>query len=153
MKDEKSQNWSWGIQFIAHNKNNRYHKGIKQIPYVLRYGQPCRVELTRMNLPPDLLNPFQSEEELEEVMAQATIITAPQTAAARSCQKVTTTTVAQATVVECQLIHCQTKKRKAAAPKIENSNYQPGQDELKVIQRRKRNEEMLIELGLGETGK
>jgi hypothetical protein len=38
MEDEKSQNWSWGIQFIAHKKNNRYHEGIKHIPYVLRYG-------------------------------------------------------------------------------------------------------------------
>jgi hypothetical protein len=37
MKDENSTNWSWGIQFIAHKKNNRYHEGIKQIPYVLRY--------------------------------------------------------------------------------------------------------------------
>jgi hypothetical protein len=56
MEDEKSENWSWGIQFIAHKKNNRYHEGIKQIPYVLRYGQPCRVGLSRMNLPPALLN-------------------------------------------------------------------------------------------------
>jgi hypothetical protein len=43
MEDEKNENWSWGIQFIAQKKNNRYHEGIKQISYVLRYRQPCRV--------------------------------------------------------------------------------------------------------------
>jgi hypothetical protein len=35
---EKSTKWSWGIQLIAHIKNNRYHEGIKQIPSVVRYG-------------------------------------------------------------------------------------------------------------------
>ena len=64
MEDEKSKNWSWGIKFIAHKKNNRYHEGIKQIPYVLRYGQPCRVGLSRMNLPPALVDQLQSEEQL-----------------------------------------------------------------------------------------
>ena len=52
-------------------------------------------------------------------MTQATIKTAPQAAAARSGQTVTSTTAAEATVVECQLFHCQNKKRKAAAPKAE----------------------------------
>ncbi len=35
MEDEKSTRWSYGIHFIAHKKNNQYHEGIKQIPYVL----------------------------------------------------------------------------------------------------------------------
>jgi len=34
MDDESSTNWSWGIIFVAHKKNNRY-EGIRQIPYVL----------------------------------------------------------------------------------------------------------------------
>ncbi len=38
MDDEDNTNWAWVIQFIAYKKNNRYHEGIKQIPYVLRYG-------------------------------------------------------------------------------------------------------------------
>jgi hypothetical protein len=104
-----------------------------------------------MNLPPALLNQLQSEEELEEVMAQARMITVPQAAAARSGETVTTTTT-QATVVECQLIYRQNKKRKAAAPQTETPNYQPGEYELKVIQKRKRKEERLIELGLCEPG-
>ncbi len=60
-----------------------------------------------MNLPPALLSQLHTEEELEEVMAQATIITAPEAVAAGSGQTVTTTTTAQATVVEAQLVHCQ----------------------------------------------
>ncbi len=55
MEDEDRTNWAWGIQFIANKKNNIYHEGIKQIPYVLRYRQPCRVGLSLMNLPPLLL--------------------------------------------------------------------------------------------------
>jgi hypothetical protein len=73
MEGEKSTNWSWGIHFIAHKKNNRYHEGIKQIPYVLRYGQPCRVVLSRMSLPPAILNQLHSEEELEEVWLGVTM--------------------------------------------------------------------------------
>jgi hypothetical protein len=73
MDDNNSTNWSWGIQFIGHMKNNRYHEGIKQIPYVLRYEQPCHVGLSRMNLPPLLLNGIQTEEQLQEALEQATI--------------------------------------------------------------------------------
>jgi len=73
MDDNNATNWSWGIQFIGHMKNNRYHEGIKQIPYVLRYGQPCRVGLSRMNLPPLLLNGIQTEEQLQEALEQATV--------------------------------------------------------------------------------
>jgi hypothetical protein len=36
MEDEDNTNWAWGIPFIAHKKNNMYHEGIMQIPYVLR---------------------------------------------------------------------------------------------------------------------
>ena len=46
MSDHKTKRWSVGIHFVAHQKNNRYHAGIKNIPYVLQYGQACRVGLT-----------------------------------------------------------------------------------------------------------
>jgi hypothetical protein len=73
MDDNNATNWRLGIQFIGHMKKNRYHEGIKQIPYVLRYGQPCRVGLSRMNLPPLLLNGIQTEEQLQEALEQATV--------------------------------------------------------------------------------
>ncbi len=76
MDDEDNTNWAWGIQFIAHRKNNRYHEGIKQIPYVLRYGQPCHVGLSLMNLPPALLQNLWTEEDLEEAMEQAKVLVA-----------------------------------------------------------------------------
>ncbi len=166
MEEEDSENWSWGIQFIAHNKYNCYHEGIKQILYVLRYGQPCRVGLSRMNLPPGLLSQLETEEDLDAVMAKASIITAPQAAAARAVQLVSTTAAAQAAVVEGQLLHCQSKKSKETAPlsanaecqpvpcqsnakKKRNDDYQPGEYELKVIQKRNRNKDKMIELRLG----
>jgi hypothetical protein len=74
MDDHDSTNWTWGIQFVAHKKNNRYHEGIKQIPYVLRYGQPCRVGLSRMNLPPLLISNLTTEEDLEAVINDATVL-------------------------------------------------------------------------------
>jgi hypothetical protein len=52
MTDHKT---SVGIHFVAHQKNNRYHSGIKNIPYILRYGQACKVGLSHMNLPGSLL--------------------------------------------------------------------------------------------------
>ncbi len=127
MEDENSKNWSWGIKFIAHKKNNRYHEGIKQIPYVLRYGQPCRVGLSRMNLPPALVNQLQSEEQLEEVMAQATIITAPHVAAARSAEAATSTTIVQTTVVTGKVNQRQSKKRTASTQEADSTDYQPGE--------------------------
>jgi hypothetical protein len=74
MEDEDNTNWACGIQFIAHK--NRYHEGIKQIPYVLRYGQPCRVGLSLMNLPPALLQKLVTEEGLEEAMKQTKVLVA-----------------------------------------------------------------------------
>ncbi len=76
MDGHNTTNWSWGIQFIAHKKNNRYHEGIKQIPYVFRYGQPCRVGLSRMNLPTVLLGSVQTEEDLDRVLNEASVVVA-----------------------------------------------------------------------------
>ncbi len=49
---------------MAHQKNNRYHAGIKKISYVLQYGQACRVGLSCMNLPDNLLQKLETEEDL-----------------------------------------------------------------------------------------
>jgi len=76
MDGHNTTNWSWGIQFIAHKKNNRYHEGIKQIPYMLRYDQPCHVGLSRMNLPTVLLGSVQTEEDLDRVLNKASVVVA-----------------------------------------------------------------------------
>jgi hypothetical protein len=67
-----------------------------------------------MNLPPALLNQLQSEEQLEEVMAQATIITAPQARGAVAGQVMTIAEAAQAGSDEVQVVLRQQNKRKAA---------------------------------------
>jgi hypothetical protein len=74
MDDHNTTNWTWGIQFIAHKKNNRYHEGVKQIPYVLCYGQACRVGLSKMNLPAALMSTLTTEEDLERVLNEATVV-------------------------------------------------------------------------------
>ncbi len=71
-----SPNGHGAFSLLPTKKNNRYHSGIKQIPYVLRYGQPCRVGLSRMNLPPAMLQQLRSEEDLEEAMEQARVLVA-----------------------------------------------------------------------------
>jgi hypothetical protein len=147
MEDEKSTRWSWGIQFIAHKKNNRYHEGIKQIPYVLRYGQPCRAGLTRMNLPPDLLRTLETEEYLEGVMDQAVVITA-----GTAQQSETVAAVAQKSSTDSQPPRQKSKGRKESLPA-----HQPSEYELKVLEKRRKNQEYMNELGLGlgmtQTGK
>jgi hypothetical protein len=76
MTDHMSKRWSVGIHFMAHQKNNRYHAGIKNIPYVLRYGQACRVRLSHMNLPDSLLQKLETEEDLNSAMAEAQVLMA-----------------------------------------------------------------------------
>jgi hypothetical protein len=41
---------------------------MKQISYVLQYGQPCRVILSEMKLPPGLPSKLQTEKDLETAM-------------------------------------------------------------------------------------
>jgi hypothetical protein len=76
MSDHKTKRWSVGIHFVAHKKNNRYYDGIKNIPYVLRYGQACRVGLSCMNLPENLLQKLETEEDLNSAMAEAQVLMA-----------------------------------------------------------------------------
>ncbi len=76
MDDEDNSNWAWGVEFIAHKKKNRYQEGIKQIPYVPMYDHPFCVGLSRMNLPPALLQKLATEEDLEDAMEQAKILVA-----------------------------------------------------------------------------
>jgi hypothetical protein len=58
----------------VHKKNNWYHEGTKQIPYVLHYGQPYCVDLSRTNLSPGLMQKVTTEGELQEAMDQAAIL-------------------------------------------------------------------------------
>jgi hypothetical protein len=74
-----------------------YHKGIKQIPCVLRYGWPCHVGLSLMNLPPAFLGKLVTEEDIEEamehvkVMVAAPTTTGPATAASATTEPATAT--------------------------------------------------------------
>ncbi len=67
-----------GHSIYSPQKNNQYHEGIKQIPYVLQYGQPCHVGLSKMNLPPALLEHVESDEDLQRIIERAEVVVAPQ---------------------------------------------------------------------------
>ena len=102
-----------------------------------------------MNLPAGLLSQLQSEEDLEAAMEEASVITATQARNAVPAQVVTITEAAQAGSTEVQVVVHEQKKRKAASSQVaETIDHQPGEYELMVIQKRKRNEEKLKELGL-----
>ena len=91
-----------------------------------------------MNLPPALVDQLQSEEQLEEVMAQATIITASNATGARSAEALSFTTMPQTTVVTGKVNQRQCKKRTASSQQAESTDYQPGEYELMVIQKKEK---------------
>jgi hypothetical protein len=93
-----------------------------------------------MNLPPDLLKKLETEEDLEAVMAQASVITAE-----KAPQPVTTAAVAQDRSTDSQPPRQKSKGRKETS-----SPHQPGEYELKVMEKKRRNQEKLDELGLGQ---
>jgi hypothetical protein len=82
MTDHKTKKWSVESHFVTHQLNNRYHAGIKNIPYALQYGQACRVGLSHMNLPENLLQKLEKEENLNSVLAEAQVLMAVTSAVA-----------------------------------------------------------------------
>jgi hypothetical protein len=100
-----------------------------------------------MNLSPDLLRKLKTEEDLDAVMAQTAVITAGDAVAAKAApQPVTVTAAAQGTSTDSQPPTKKSKGKKESSP-----SHQPGEYELKVMEKRRRNQEKLKELGLGAT--
>ena len=69
MKDLGTSDWPMCLPFIAHQKNNRFHKGIDAIPYEVQYGSKCKIGLADCLLPTWFFNEdVMNEEDLERVL-------------------------------------------------------------------------------------
>jgi hypothetical protein len=66
----------YGVFSLQPTKNNRYHAGTKQIPYVLMYSQLCHFGLSRMNLSPAIMQYLYSEDDLEEAIKHGRVMLA-----------------------------------------------------------------------------
>lgn len=56
-------------------KNCSYHSNVKQCPYKAVFGCPVKISLEQFLLPPSVSQHIRTEEELENVMKNATIST------------------------------------------------------------------------------
>jgi len=77
MKEYNSKKWSLGCHFVASEKNNRFHEGVKNTPYVLMYGQRMRVGLSSLNLSPELLSKLETEDQLRSLLSVPSSTTVP----------------------------------------------------------------------------
>ena len=64
MMIHEATQWSVGIYAVAYQKNNRWHRTIKNTPYNLVYGQNPRVEVTALPFPIETLRNLSTEAEL-----------------------------------------------------------------------------------------
>lgn len=68
MEQEKCSNWSQGLRFIQLMKNRAYHSGIKCSPYEALFGCKAKIGLSTSNLPKEVIEVIENEEELENIM-------------------------------------------------------------------------------------
>lgn len=66
MADEHCQKWSEGLRFVQLMKNRAYHHGIKRSPYQAMFGCDVKVGLRSSNLPAEVIEYIQNEEDLEK---------------------------------------------------------------------------------------
>lgn len=67
MQDNKTPKWSHGLKFVQIMKNSALHSGIGRTPYEAVFGQTIKLGLSTSNLPKDIYEKLQSEENLEHV--------------------------------------------------------------------------------------
>ncbi|KAK9739096.1 hypothetical protein QE152_g9300 [Popillia japonica] len=68
MHDHKTTNWSLGCYFIQFQKNTSYHKVIRHTPYNALVGVDPKVGFSSWNLPKDLLDPIENEDDLVQLL-------------------------------------------------------------------------------------
>ncbi|VEN35518.1 unnamed protein product, partial [Callosobruchus maculatus] len=64
MHDHSSKNWSLGCYFVQFQKNSSYHKVIGRSPYKALFGVDPKAGFSPMNLPRDLLDEVENEDDL-----------------------------------------------------------------------------------------
>jgi len=67
MQTEKTSHWSQGLKFVQLMKNRALHSGIKMSPYKALFGRKVKVGLSTSNLPKEVINNLENEEQLLEI--------------------------------------------------------------------------------------
>lgn len=70
MQDNNTTNWSKGLAFVQFMKNRALHSGIKQSPYRAMFDIEPRVGLTTSNLPSEVIETLNDEDDLQKVLRQ-----------------------------------------------------------------------------------
>lgn len=73
METKKTTKWSEELKYVQMMKNRSYHEGIKQSPYEALFGSQMKLGLKTSNLPDEAINNLQYEEELEDIINEATL--------------------------------------------------------------------------------
>ncbi|XP_045118078.1 KRAB-A domain-containing protein 2-like [Portunus trituberculatus] len=68
-KDYNTTKWSEGLRFVQWQKNTRFHRGIGRTPYEAMFGQKSHLGVTATNLPEDVVDGLETEEQLAEALA------------------------------------------------------------------------------------
>lgn len=71
MKTNNTTKWSEdGLDDVQFSKNRSLHKGIGRSPYEAMFGQKPQLGITTSELPPEILDNIETEEQLEEALNQ-----------------------------------------------------------------------------------
>lgn len=79
MKDNNSTHWSVGCKFVQWRYNTQFHEAIKNVPFVLVYGQKPRVGISNLPISTDILDTLATEAELNKIIhiQQEPVISSP----------------------------------------------------------------------------
>lgn len=68
MQTENNSHWSQGLRFVQLMKNRALHSGIKTSPYEALFGCKVKVGLSTSNLPKEVIDNLENEEQLLEII-------------------------------------------------------------------------------------
>ena len=67
-RDNNSNNWSRGLQFVQHAKNARHHTGIGRSPFMAQMGYEAKLRVQTLNFDKDILDGVDTEEQLNNIL-------------------------------------------------------------------------------------
>ncbi|KAL4098073.1 hypothetical protein QTP88_022743 [Uroleucon formosanum] len=76
MQEENTLQWSQGLRFIQLMKNRAYHSGIKTTPYEALFVCKIKIGLNTSNLPKEIVENIETEEDLTAITESETITNA-----------------------------------------------------------------------------
>ena len=68
METNKSKKWSIGCKFVAWLYNTSYHNAVKNLPFVLVFGQQPKVGISNLPIDPNVLNTLATEADLNDII-------------------------------------------------------------------------------------